>query len=403
VHTLLLLIACGSTPVPRDPALPTADGPDADGDGLSDAREAALGTRPDARDSDGDGKGDGEEVLRWRTDPLKIDTDGDGAPDGYELSTRKTDPLVPDGPEAAPPADVSGRPTAAKASRRRGADAPAPSEADRCQPGAPPTFCWVQIPAGTVRMGAQATDPAAPGYDPAASPDEAPVHSVSLPAYWITVQEISASMFGRCVEDGACDPAQVSDQGGYSTWKRLEEERKVAVPITGITWEGAQRLCWWLGGRLPTEAEWERAARGDGERRWPWGDTPGCGVSRFATGPPPDPSMDRLEMMQGPCVLQGPLNTDEPIGPSPFGLVGMAGNVWEWVADWYAPDAYARHSTNNPTGPETGTERVQRGGGWMQTDPLELRAAGRAHMPPDMKLNDVGVRCVWGDAAASGR
>jgi formylglycine-generating enzyme required for sulfatase activity len=271
-----------------------------------------------------------------------------------------------------------------------------PPEADRCAADKPGTRCWVEIPAGTFWMGAQATDPSARGYDPNATPAEGPPHEVSVGRFWMYKTEITASTFGNCLRAGDCRPEDTSADGGYSTFKLLQQQDKVTLPITSITWDGAARLCAWMGGRLPTEAEWEYAARGTDGRRWPWGDEPACGVSKFAVGPPPEPGVDRRQLLTGSCALDGPVAAHDAIGASPFGVLGMAGNVWEWTADAWDAAAYTRHAAQDPVAPDQpGADRTQRGGGWTQAEPSDLRSAGRAHMPPGARLNDVGVRCVW--------
>ena len=376
---LLLLAGCGR------PSDPDADG---DGDGLSDAREAELGTDPAKRDSDGDGQADGLEVNRFHTNPLSPDSDGDGAFDGEELFTRKTDPNVADAPSAGQPQVVDGVvvtvPTYKQLLR---SDQPLPAEY-KCESKSANTACFVYLPGGTFWMGAQATDPAAPGYDPAARPEEGPVHQVTVSPFRIQRFEAESSAFEVCAREGWCRPDDIAG-GAMSTYQVAE---KAGAPINQLSWEGAQRLCAFLGGRLPTEAEWEFAARGVAGRRFPWGAEPDCGVS------PSDPS--RVGP-QARCEVEGPQATGRLRGSTPEGLMGMAGNVWEWTADGYAPDAYARHAATDPTGPEGATTRVQRGGGWTSEDPLELRSAARGAMRPDQRMPDVGVRCaraVAGDA-----
>jgi len=262
----------------------------------------------------------------------------------------------------------------------------APPEADRCSDTTPGVRCWASVPGATFLMGAQATDPSAPGYDAHAASNEGPPHEVTVAPFWIYKSELSASAFGTCLKSGACGKEDVSDEGGFSTFKLLEADARISAPITGITWDGAKRLCGWLGGRLPTEAEWELAARGTDGRAFPWGNDPACGVSKYVVGPPPDPNVDRREMLTGACTLTGPVLTQEALGASPYGVIGMGGNVWEWVDDAYGPYGGAPSSE----------ERVQRGGGWTLEDPWDLRAAARGHMRGSAQINDVGVRCVFG-------
>ena len=156
-------------------------------------------------------------------------------------------------------------------------------------------------------------------------------------------------------------------------------------PQNGVTWEGASRFCAWIGGRLPTEAEWEMAARGVEGRRYPWGDAP--------------PACDRALMAQPDagrgCGLERTQEVWVPQKESehPLGLRAMAGSLWEWTADWYAA-RYQASDHEAPKGPSEGKRRVMRGGAWTSEEPAELRAAYRAAMEPNVKMSDVGFRCV---------
>lgn len=245
--------------------------------------------------------------------------------------------------------------------------------------------CYVRVPAGTFLMGAQAADPSAPAHDEHARTDEGPPHRVTLPAYRILRREVSVRTFFHCVKDGWCAEDDVAD---VNALRAIPEDLSSLRPLTGLSWTGAARVCRWLGGRLPTEAEWERAARGDDGRRFPWGDDPGCGIaSRTATMAGSDMVTERCE--NDDVAAHGDLR-----GASPLGVQGMAGNVWEWTADWYGADAYARGDVHDPRGPAVGTARVQRGGGWTSVDAWELRSAARGSLEPGRQLPDVGVRCA---------
>lgn len=259
-----------------------------------------------------------------------------------------------------------------------------PPPADlQCGKGKRSSACYVEVPGGSFLMGAQSTDPTAPGYDPDAEAHEAPAHQVTLSTFWIQQGEVSTSEYMLCVENEWCSADEVTT-GGYSNYGN---ERRRQHPINGITWKGAQRYCEFWGGTLPTEAQWEFAARGSDGRRFPWGNKRFCGVMDVSGGG--DDGVEETE-----CLIDGTQPLGRLRGRSPFGLNGMGGSVWEWTADWYASDAYSSHGKSDPTGPETGTRRVQRGGGWSSTDPLELRSAARGSLPPDDKVNDVGFRCV---------
>lgn len=246
--------------------------------------------------------------------------------------------------------------------------------------------CWVKVEGGTFSMGAQSTDPTGANYDPAAAANEGPVREITVPTFWMMQTEFASTSFLRCVEDADCRDEDVS-AGGYGNHRIVERRDH---PINGISWQGAQTACASVNGRLPTEAEWEYAARGSEGRRFPWGNEEACGVvPRRTSGAQGDQALgDDMAMAKAPCDNDGTVATRDVRGMSAAGIKGMAGNVWEWVADWYGP-------YEGVSAPATGTQRVQRGGGWTSTDPVELRSAARISMPPDARVNDVGFRCVW--------
>ncbi|MCB9727652.1 MAG: SUMF1/EgtB/PvdO family nonheme iron enzyme [Deltaproteobacteria bacterium] len=245
----------------------------------------------------------------------------------------------------------------------------------------------VLVPGGTFLMGAQSTDPDQPGYDPDARPDEGPPHPVTLSPYYIDVYEVSAREFAECVEAGGCDRASVSWDGGYFTMGR---EGAGGHPVNGVTWQGAADFCRWREGRLPTEAEWEFAARGPGGAIYPM---PGRDPCVWMI---PTYTARRVPVPDGSCAARGTVSEATMGDFSYFGVLGMTSNVVEWVADWYAADAYRRGPVQDPTGPATGTERVQRGGGWTYDMRRDLRSAGRGATEPTLIMDDVGFRCAYG-------
>lgn len=220
----------------------------------------------------------------------------------------------------------------------------------------------VYVPGGTFTMGSA---------DPRSAPDERPAHEVSLSDYCIDRVEVTAAAYTRCVTARACTrPASQNpvDDG----------------PVTGIDWNQAEAYCRSVGGRLPTEAEWEFAARGTDGREYPWGaEAPSdCERADWSTG-------------GASCRGVGPSPVGSfPRGASPFGALDMAGNVWEWTADWYAR-SYSAGSANDPTGPEQGSARVTRGGGWNNDQPDRLRATFREGQHPSFHDYDLGVRCAY--------
>ncbi len=239
----------------------------------------------------------------------------------------------------------------------------------------------VYIPAGEFLMGS--TD-AAPGADY----DELPQHAVYLDAYWIDQIVITNERYAAFLNEmGSEIEARATwlDAGGEGillyqqagVWQPFQGYGD--YPVVEVTWYGAWAYCEWACGHLPTEAEWEKAARSTDSRLYPWGDEIDCDHAQYANC--------------GGGLL--PANS-KPAGASPYGVLGLAGNVWEWVADWYADDYYAASPAENPDGPSTGSTRVLRGGSW-EYDRKHLRAANRRHNGPAVSMHDYGFRCVFAD------
>lgn len=217
---------------------------------------------------------------------------------------------------------------------------------------------WVRIPAGTFVMGEKQGDD-----------DEEPVHNVFLNEYWISGYEITNEQYQMCVAAGACSCMlnQPADQAQH--------------PVVRLTWNEANEFCVWIGGRLPSEAEWEKAARGGlVGALYPWGDDEVSCDQNAKNG-----------AQFGYC--SGELLTVGSFPPNGYGVYDMAGNAWEWVADWYDKDYYRNSSETNPTGPADGKYKVIRGGGWNYTV-YGLRVAYRSVSYPDSKANFIGFRCV---------
>jgi formylglycine-generating enzyme len=208
--------------------------------------------------------------------------------------------------------------------------------------------------------------------------DERPARRIWVSAFGMDRTEVSHAQWRRCMRAGACPPPRLSEAD-----PRVSAPRH---PVAGITWEEAGQYCRWRGGRLPTEAEWERAARGDTGRQFPWGNRYNDRLANHGrTGERPD----GVDGYRHAAPVDGFAS-----GASPFGLLQMAGNVWEWTADLYHPDAYASGPRVDPPGPADGVGRVVRGGSWRSA-PHMLRVAYRMHRLEDHAFADVGLRCAY--------
>ncbi len=199
-----------------------------------------------------------------------------------------------------------------------------------------------------------------------------PQHTVSLDAFWIQQTKVTNGMYAQCVAAGICAPP--TQELGAPQYTNPEYN---SHPVVGVSWDQASAYCTWVGGRLPTEAEWEKAARGTSGGTFPWGnDGAACDFLNFAT-----------------CINHTTSVTDYPDGRSPYGLYDMAGNIFEWVNDWYGETYYNESPVQNPAGPNTGEARVIRGSSF-ETDPDQAETAIRHFMSGGNTRRDVGFRCV---------
>lgn len=207
--------------------------------------------------------------------------------------------------------------------------------------------------------------------------DEMLLHEVMLDDYWIDTLEVDNRSYERCVDAGVCLPPEYE---AAASWTSRPDH-----PVTLVSWYDAQRFCAWRGARLPTEAEWERAAKGWSERTYPWGNVFNPKIVNHGQF-----SLNQLNDVDGFDEL-APVGS-LPQGRTPEGLYDMAGNVEEWVADWYLPE-YPEADVVNPRGPASGDERVTRGGSYLDGRGW-LRSAARGHAPPSLARSFRGFRCV---------
>jgi eukaryotic-like serine/threonine-protein kinase len=221
----------------------------------------------------------------------------------------------------------------------------------------------VYVPAGEFIMGSNDGES-----------DEQPVHKVYLDAFWIDQTEVTNRMYAQCVAAGKCSPPNASSsilrEIYYGTASYAD------YPVIYVNWYQAADYCQWAERRLPSEAEWEKAARSTDERQYPWGNNL-------------DNSRANFNRAIGDTTRVG----SYPTGASPYGAFDMAGNVWEWVNDWYGSSYYSSSPTDNPIGPSSGDGLVVRGGSWFH-DGLYVRSAGRHRHPSSFNYYLLGFRCA---------
>ncbi|MBM4280901.1 MAG: formylglycine-generating enzyme family protein [Deltaproteobacteria bacterium] len=218
----------------------------------------------------------------------------------------------------------------------------------------------VALDAGVLQMGWKVGEP-----------DEFPQHKVTLAPFLIDRTEVTLGNYRRCVEARTCKAPQVPGDG----WETTEQH-----PVVGVTWLDAKRYCEWVNRRLPTEAEWEMAARRGHDGAYPWGGKAGPGTANLRGG---EDGFERT----------APVGSF-PRGATKAGVVDLAGNAAEWVFDWYDATWYGKSPEGDPTGPEAPTgQRVVRGGSWA--DPNHLaRGSARGALDPNVSNNAVGFRCA---------
>jgi formylglycine-generating enzyme required for sulfatase activity len=220
----------------------------------------------------------------------------------------------------------------------------------------------VFVPAGEFVMGTTNPTPL--------ESDEAPQRTVTLDGFWIDKTEVTNAMYAKCVQAGKC---------AKSTSTNFAAPDYADHPVVSVLWEEARVYCEWAGRRLPTEAEWEKAARGTDGRLYPWGNEP------------PDTILGQATTGAGDTLKVGSLSADA----SPYGVLDTFSNVRQWVADWYAPDYYTNSPSENPPGPSSGHlgQRAIRGGVWG-APPNRDYLANRSGAPPDVRSAVIGFRCA---------
>ncbi len=221
-------------------------------------------------------------------------------------------------------------------------------------------------------------------------PDERPQRTLFLSAFEIDPLPVTFGDFAAFIDAGGYFRRELwSDEGwavrqregwtrprffGEPDWRHVTNDRQPAV---GVSWYEAEAYARWVGKRLPTEAEWEKAARGTDGRIYPWGDA-------WEEG--------RCSHRGGPARAAPPVGSF-PAGASPYGALDMAGGVWEWCLDWYDEGYYARAPERDPPGPESGTQKVARGGAWHAV-PLLCRTANRNAWRQAARFSNLGFRCA---------
>jgi len=224
----------------------------------------------------------------------------------------------------------------------------------------------VLVPAGDFSMGSNTSD----------ALDEKPSHTVSLDDYYIDKFEVTNARYKACVDAGKCvalkHPYFFPESPGKIYYGNSQYDH---YPVVYVDWNMAKSYCEWRGASLPTEAQWEKASRGStDERIYPWGNELQCRQANYLK-----------------CVNHTSEVGIYADGKSPYGAYDMAGNVLEWVADWYSANYYENLFSSNPTGPISGQSRVVRGGSWTKFD---VRVSNRVGVAPNSATFDIGFRCA---------
>ncbi|MGQ0812552.1 MAG: formylglycine-generating enzyme family protein [Nitrospiraceae bacterium] len=240
----------------------------------------------------------------------------------------------------------------------------------------------VLIPAGCFTMG---TDNIGAEQNQG-FPNESPEHQVCLKDYSIDQFEVTIERYAKFLEAAKHGPPSLWDDEAVTT----APDR----PVIDVAWEDADAYCKWAGKRLPTEAEWEKAARGTDSRRYPWGYvSPFPDLANYNRGDWVSYPITLAPVTYGTQGFNIRIGASKGGGRSAYGIFNMAGNVSEWVADWYDREYYHKSSKDDPTGPPNGSRKVYRGGNWADP-PRHLRATQRVAAEPDFHDRTLGFRCA---------
>jgi formylglycine-generating enzyme required for sulfatase activity/uncharacterized caspase-like protein len=231
------------------------------------------------------------------------------------------------------------------------------------------------VPAGEFTMGSDSNS------------DEQPIHKVTLDAFWIDQTEVTNKMYSSCVEAGVCE--EPTNAGSYSHSSYYGNAEFYDYPVIYVDWNMAKTYCEWADRRLPTEAEWEKAARGENANVYPWGNTFDGSLVNFCDT---NCSFSYADKSSDDGFADVAPVGSYPNGASVYGALNMAGNVREWVNDWYSETYDSSSPSSNPEGPSSGQYRALRGGSWISGDDV-VRSSVRYGNGPTDSDDDIGFRC----------